>query len=278
MMIHVSGLGGDAGATADEVVELRALSVAPAGVGSGEGFSRALLTDQVVDHLSQLITDGALPPGSFLPPEPELARQLRVSRTVIRESTRVLAARGMIDIQRGRGSSVRAPSAWDIGGPIELAVMAEQAELTNWLEIRAALEIASARYAARRAGPAEHARVHQALSRLDGSFDDPNAYAEADIAFHVAIAAASCNPQFERLLRPLLRPLRTHFSQHVRQVTVRSDANRQHAAIVEAIVAGDEAGAVAAMYAHFSVVAEEVRAIETADDEYQSKEGNSDEL
>lgn len=226
------------------------------------GFSRTLLTEQVVDHLTRLIADGTLAPGSFLPPEPELARQLQVSRTVVRESARVLAARGMIDIQQGRGSSVRAPSSWDIGGALSLVVMAERSELANWLEVRAALEIASARYAARRAGPDEHARIRMALAQLDGTSDDSDAYAEADIRFHLAIASASCNPQFERLLRPLLRPLRTQFTHHVQQAAVRSDANRQHARIVDAIVEGDEAAAVEAMTLHFAVVAEEVREIE----------------
>ena len=227
------------------------------------GFSRTLLTEQVVDHLTRLIAEGTLAPGSFLPPEAELARQLRVSRTVVRESARVLAARGMIDIQQGRGSSVRAPAAWDIGGPLALAVMAEHSELTNWLEVRAALEIAGARYAARRAGPAELSRVHQALSELGKDFADSEAYAEADIEFHLAIAAASRNPQFERLLRPLLPPLRTQFNRRVAQASVRSEANRQHAAIVDAIVAGDASRAVEAMTSHFRVVAEEVREIET---------------
>ncbi|MDA8292480.1 MAG: FadR/GntR family transcriptional regulator [Actinomycetota bacterium] len=260
----VSDVGPSGGADAAIASASRAEPVTT--VGSA-GFSRALLTEQVVDHLTQLIADGTLPPGSFLPSEPELARQLGVSRTVVRESARVLAARGMIDIQRGRGSTVRAPSTWDIGGPLSLAVMAEQSELTNWLEVRAALEIASARYAARRARPAEHARLGEALAALDSNFDDPEAYAVADMELHLAIAAGSCNPQFERLLRPLLRPLRTHFTHRVSQPAVRSSANRQHAAIVEAIVAGDEAAAVEAMTSHFTVVAEEVREIDTGEED-----------
>lgn len=264
----MTGFGsGAAAAHGDDDAITPALRAGPAATVGSAGFSRALLTEQVVDHLTQLIAGGTLPPGSLLPPEPELARQLRVSRTVVRESARVLAARGMIDIQRGRGSTVRAPSTWDIGGPLALAVMAEQSELTNWLEVRVALEIASARYAARRAGPAEHARLRGALSVLDATFEDPEAYAGADIDFHLAIAAASRNPQFERLLRPLLRPLRTHFTHRVRQPAVRSDANRQHAAIVDAIAAGDEVAAVEAMTSHFDVVAEEVREIDTGEED-----------
>ena len=59
-------------------------------------FDRPPLYDRVLTHMTQLITRGHWPIGSALPPEGELAQQFKVSRTVIRESVRVLSSRGKL--------------------------------------------------------------------------------------------------------------------------------------------------------------------------------------
>jgi GntR family transcriptional regulator, glc operon transcriptional activator len=236
-------------------------------IGEDKPFQRRPLTEQVVRYFSDLISEREWPPGTTLPPEPDLARQLGVSRTVIREGIRVLASRGMLVVRQGRGTSVADPSAWEVGEPMARAVQAEPSEMRNWLEVRQALEVATARYAAQRATSADHARIQQRVEALWSTEADEGAYAEADLAFHLAIAEAAHNPQMERLLRSLLPPLRELREQIVRQdleVVAKEDANREHVAIATAILGGDEDGAVAAMAVHHDSVAAEVRAVEAA--------------
>ena len=65
-----------------------------------EHHSRA---QRIVAQLRRLMVEGKLKPGDRLPPERELARQLNVSRTSLREAVKILSAMGLLSIQQGRG-------------------------------------------------------------------------------------------------------------------------------------------------------------------------------
>ena len=64
---------------------------------------RRTLAEQMADDLTEAIVSGELPPGSMLPIEPQLAARFGVSRAVVRDATRMLAARGLVDARHGRG-------------------------------------------------------------------------------------------------------------------------------------------------------------------------------
>lgn len=237
------------------------------GLTQGKPVERQSLTDQVVRHLTQLVAEGTWPAGSMLPSEPELARGLGVSRTVVREAVRVLLSRGMLTVQQGRGTAVVNAEHWELGEPLARAAQADRSGMRHWLEIRQALEVASATLAAERADAEDRERISQALQHLMKVVGSGQAYAEADLAFHLAIAKASHNPQLERLLGPLLpslRELREQLERHSLDTRSREPSNREHAAITKAILAGDVAAAAAAMAAHQRSVATEVSLVEAA--------------
>ena len=221
-------------------------------------FERPRLTDQAVTHVTRMITSGDWPAGTVLPPEGDLAQQLGVSRTVIRECVRVLASRGMLDVRQGRGTFVTPPDAWTVTEPLALLVKADRSELPSWLEVRAILEVESAALAAQRLSGDDRARLSEALRRLEEESAHPDAYMEADIDFHLTIARATQNPALARLLRPVVQPLREEFLGTVRISQARDNATREHRAIAAAILAGDAGAARAAMTAHLNRVAEEI--------------------
>jgi DNA-binding FadR family transcriptional regulator len=224
-------------------------------------FERPRLTEQVVAHMTDMITAGAWPAGSALPPEADLAQQLGVSRTVIREGVRVLASRGMLDVRQGRGTFVTPATAWNVAEPLALLVKADRPALLNWLEVRTILEMESGRLAAERASERDRAELTAALQRVCDVTQQPEEYVEADIALHVRIAQATQNPQLRLMVQTLVQPLRLELHETVQIPALTAAATREHTAIVERILAGDGAGARAAMGAHLSRVAEEINVV-----------------
>lgn len=223
-------------------------------------FVRQPLARQVLEYLSDLIAEGTWPPGTALPPENELCADLGVSRPVLRECIRVLASRGMLVTNQGKGTFVCHPSAWNIAEPISLAVRADTEQLLNWSEVRAALECATARLAALRCDPTSAAEVKARLADCEKA-QTPEEYLAADIAFHLAIADASGNPQFPRLLGPLLRPLRQQLSSAAAMRALREAANREHTDLATAILSGDPVAAADLASAHILRVRAEIRDI-----------------
>src|SRR5215210_1012590 len=78
------------------------------------------LYDTVVHQIARQIISGALPPGTALPAEPELAQRFAVSRTVIREAMRVLVSKGLLTVKHGSGMWVQSSDTWDHLDPLVL--------------------------------------------------------------------------------------------------------------------------------------------------------------
>lgn len=221
-------------------------------------LSRQRLTDQAVDYMTRLITDGEWAAGMVVPPEPELAQRLGVSRSVIREGVRVLASRGMLAVQQGRGTFVMPPASWNVTEPLALLVKADRMEMLRWLEVRSILEVESAALAAQRLTAQDAAALHEALGRIDREAHHPDSYTEADIHLHLTIARATQNPPLERLLRPVVQPLRERLRETTHLAPAIAAATREHQTIVACILRNDAAGARAAMAAHLYRVSEEI--------------------
>ncbi len=222
---------------------------------------RLRLTDQAVNLMTRMITQGNWPAGLTLPPEPELAQRLGVSRTVIRECVSVLVSRGMLDVRQGRGTFVMPLASWNVTEPLALLVRADRTEMLRWLEVRTILEVESAALAAQRLTAHDADALRQALQRIECDAHHPDGYAEADVHLHLTIARATQNAPLERLLRPVVQPLRDWLREATRLAPALASATREHGAIVACILQNDARGARQAMTAHLDRVSEEISQI-----------------
>jgi DNA-binding FadR family transcriptional regulator len=222
---------------------------------------RPRLTEQVAEHITHLIAEGQWPAGMIMPAEGNLAEQFGVSRTVIRECVRVLASRGMVEVRQGRGTSVQPPAAWNVTEPLALLVRADRADLPHWLEVRSILEVESAGLAAERSGLEGGKALEEAMTSLETSSDDADAFIAADVKFHLGIGLATGNPALLRLLRPVVQPLWQQLHDTALWPDAQRAANREHRRILACITAGDAAGARKAMAGHLARVAEEIAEI-----------------
>lgn len=163
--------------------------------------------EMVLAHVEERLTNGEWRPGDRLPPERELAATLGASRQAVREALRVLQAQGVIRSQVGTGADsgtvvVPAP-ARALGRVLALHLAVDSFPVDDVTEARVMFERFSAGLAAGRRSASDLLEWSAALDVMDDDLD-PAAFSDADIAFHVAIAAAAGN----RLVGELTRAIR----------------------------------------------------------------------
>lgn len=204
------------------------------------------LTEQVARQIADDIAHGVYPVGAKLPSGRILAEQYGVSAAVIREVTERLRAQGLIQSRQGSGCVVLARTgAQGFRVPADIAVSREQ--LASVYELRMELEGGAAALAAERRNAADLDALAGALADLERHQHHPEHGVEHDIAFHLAIAAATHNPFYQDLLQYLNLQLRLAVSTaraNSRQLAGMTDAvHHEHVAVFEAIRDRDAARA-----------------------------------
>lgn len=160
--------------------------------GEARGYAR------VFGFVRDQLIGGQLKAGDRLLPERELALKLGVSRPVVREVLRALAAIGVVEIRHGFGSIVRKPDFSELGEHFTM-MLAQSADVDDIMEARIAIERQAIRLACRRATPDDLVALEVALRRIEETIGDPEAGSAADFAFHALLTAASHSPTLESL-------------------------------------------------------------------------------
>lgn len=211
------------------------------------------LVDRVTAELSAAILDGRLSQGEMLPGEARLAASFGVSKQVVREALRHLAALGAVQTDQGRASRVRTLDAEPLGRFWRFAAGHTAEGLAEAVELRRILEPQVARLAAMRRTVEELAELEAILARMRAALADPDRWIQADLDFHDQIGRMAHN----RLVRLQVHGLRPVIAEIMQRFSRRSDADlrvtwQRHARVAQAIAAGDPDAADAAMVAHFA--------------------------
>ena len=204
--------------------------------------------DAVVKVIESRIAAGELPDGGPLPPERDLIERFGVSRTVIREALKVLAAKGLVLGRPRVGTIVCDPEVWNVIDPQLIEWHSPETMdhrlLDSILETRRAIEPLVAAFAAQRATMQEIADVEAAWRGMADSVADVDGFTRHDIDYHRIIYAASHNPIFRQignLIDPALRfALQASAENSVDDRRASIDA---HYALVEALRLRDPAAA-----------------------------------
>lgn len=157
------------------------------------------LTDSLFAKLQGRIESGLLAPGEQLPTQKDISASEGVSRTVVREAVARLEAQGLVVSRQGSGVYV-AKSARYRAFQVTHEELSQLPEVIRLLEVRQALESEMAALAAQRRTPDNLASMREALVMMQRVSDDPQASSVADAAFHIAIARATKNDYFVRLI------------------------------------------------------------------------------
>jgi GntR family transcriptional regulator, transcriptional repressor for pyruvate dehydrogenase complex len=213
------------------------------------------LYEQIVQQIEDSIVKGSLKPGDQLPPERELAQRFGVSRTAVREAVKALREKGLVEAFSGRGTFITDGTTHAVRQSLDLMIKIGQPEgFTHLAEVRAILEPEIAALAATRIQDSELATMREAVAVMDRSGQDPDAYIEADLDFHLALAEAAANPLILSLLDSIVGLLR---EQRLRIFNVPGGPARgqiHHKRILQAVEQHDTQMAREAMREHLKQV------------------------
>lgn len=219
----------------------------PSARGRGHG--------DIVAVLGSEILSGIRKPGSRLPSAEEMFVSFGVSRVVLREVTRTLAAKGMVTSKSRVGTLVAPSSHWNWLDPDVLdwrsKVGLDQNFLNHISETRLAVEPVSAALAARRRTRQDLVAMRAALKMMREAKGNHHIFSEGDLRFHVAVSTASGNP----LLRSFLSATEIALAGFLRMMSVGAIADEKtharsaarHQKVLEAIEARNEDAARDAM-------------------------------
>ncbi len=207
----------------------------------------------VVAELGSAIVSGRIPEGSLLPNDAELSLRFGVSRTVLRETMKTLAAKRLVEAKAKVGTRVLEKSSWNFFDPDVLGWRCDAGLdpefITHLADIRLALEPAAAAAAARHASSEDIVSLYAIAARFDNVNHTPESIAKVDLEFHLAVARISGNP-FMRSASGLIEAalaISFQLSSPASSPETISEIASNHLRIVHAIAARDEAGAIKAM-------------------------------
>ncbi|CAM5571051.1 FadR family transcriptional regulator OS=Streptomyces alboniger OX=132473 GN=CP975_06225 PE=4 SV=1 [Streptomyces alboniger] len=212
-------------------------------VRAGNGFEEAL------EQILQVVRLGLVPGGERLPAERELAERLGISRVTLREVLKVLQDQGLVESRRGRyGGTFVLPRA-DVGGEDELRRRIAEVDIEDVLRFREVLEVGAAGLCATHGLSREQAdRLRGALAATrDAPLSD---YRRLDTLLHLTVAELSGSPTLTAryaAVRASVNDLLDCIPLLVRNL---EHSQRQHTALVEAVLDGDADGAREMMREH----------------------------
>ncbi len=203
--------------------------------------------EETVERLGTAIRLGLLVPASRLPPERDLADQLRISRSTLRQALTTLVQSGHLVSVRGRAGGTFVADEPPLGEAAEGEVLTEDARAV--LDYRVAVETGATVLAAERAQDEDLVRLLELTEHMQeaGPFDE---YRRADVRFHIGVAEASHSPRLITAMTEVQGQMSNliHRIAHPREVLVSS--NEQHRQLISLLRRRDSAGAVRLMRGH----------------------------
>lgn len=213
--------------------------------------------DDVIRGVRDLIRAEALRIGDRLPSETTLAERFDVSRPVVREAFRSLAALRVITMSAGRRAVVAELAAGPLAIMLDHAVSTRQFPLDQIYEMRSAIELRGTDLAAARRTPERETELRDLARQFEEARDDADRVIDLDFALHVLIARCSGNMVFERIVQSFGDMMRSTWGLYFalpEEARVGDDLVTLHIDLALAVADGDRDRAVAAMTAHFAEV------------------------
>jgi GntR family transcriptional regulator, transcriptional repressor for pyruvate dehydrogenase complex len=159
------------------------------------------VSDIIAERIKHSIENGNIKPGEKFPSERDLASTLSVSRGALREAISILEAKGIVEVQPGRGVYLVNNSQTELLRLMNSILHEERTYLIELLELRQSIESQAAYLAAGRRNEQDLLKIKLALDRLETSIIRNEVAAQEDYDFHLAVIEASHNSMMVHTLR-----------------------------------------------------------------------------
>jgi DNA-binding FadR family transcriptional regulator len=217
------------------------------------------LSDQVTRALARRIANGEIGDDVRPPTELEICREFGVSKATARDVIRSLAERGFVEVRQGRRMQVRDASEWNQLDPLMIELIDDPDVARRYLAdvhyVRTLIEPEVAARAALSADEEQIGRARASLEAMARLEDDPDAYLEADVAFHRELAASTGSVILAFVLDSLGELQRLSRRVTNRLLHRMPEATREHRRILEAVASREPERAREEMQAHLKTVA-----------------------
>lgn len=224
-------------------------------------IQKSTLVDDVSRQLRRMVLEREIGPGEFLPPRKVLAARFGVGLSTIQEATQSLMTQGLLESRPGKGTWVRPDALDTLIHPSVIEARLGKLEARQLYDARQVVEVGLTEFAAQRATPEDVDRIWATLDAMQAAEDD-EAFIEADLAFHAAVARAAHNElleQFYNLARKLLTDV---IAELIKMPQVKENGIRIQQEIARAIENCDVKGARRAVLNHMAVIDNLIKALE----------------
>jgi GntR family transcriptional repressor for pyruvate dehydrogenase complex len=210
------------------------------------------VTDRAIASIQELIRGGTLPPGSRLPPENELAAQLGIGRSSIREAVKALELIRVLDVRHGDGTYVTSLEPHLLLEGVGFALdLVQDDSILEVVEVRRLFEPVATGLAAERIDERALQRLALYVERMERAGEDQEQLIHCDHAFHSTVFEATGNRTLTSILDGLSsRTLRARIWRGVVEAEASQQTIREHRAIHQALAAHDRLLAEAAALMH----------------------------
>lgn len=224
------------------------------------------LTDDAIARIRVLIQSGTLPPGSKLPPEQQLAAELGISRSPMREAVKALAVARVLDVRRGDGTYVTSLAPAVLLEGLSLAVeLMHGNTLLELTEVRRLFEPIATGLAATRMTPDHLAEIRGHLDAMHTAAEDVELLNKHDAAFHRAVVAATGNEALTTLIDGIASgTLRARVWRGMVEANAADRTLAEHEDIYNALAEGDAPLAQAAALMHITTTERWLRRVHGA--------------
>lgn len=219
-----------------------------------ETLPRRRISDEITARLEQRIQSGEYGPGDLLPPERDLMDQYGVGRPAVREALFTLRKMGLVDVASGRRARIAQPTPEVLIGELAGAVrhyLANPEHVQHFHRMRALLEIAVAREAARNASDEDLIALRRALDANLAAMHERDSFIETTMSFHFTLAKISGNPIVVAIQDAVITWLQAHRDP---SLLVARESYEGHEAIYAAVAARDPDQAEQVMREHLELV------------------------
>lgn len=165
------------------------------------------VVQQIIEKITQSLIKGELKPGDRLPPEPELALQLGVSRTSLREALKTLSGLGVLNARKRGGTFIATEGSQLMLNPLIFNLIIEKGPKDDLFELRVLLEVDAIELAIKKATTDDFKLLVNELDEFEKSIPsgDLELLADLDLRFHLRLLQISNNSSFIRISQLIMQ-------------------------------------------------------------------------
>lgn len=217
-----------------------------------------MLSKEISQNLKELVISGQLSPGDKLPNEMDLASEMGVSRSTVREAVKELVAANVLEIVRGKGTFVSKHPGWKTD-PLGVEFMEKGDLLLMLFETRLLVEPGVASLAAERASAADLDKIRDNIDKMKSMVKKHADYSKEDLEFHRVIAKATQNPIIQRIVPIVNESIIYGYKETMDVPGSITKAIDSHERIFKAILKKDGKTAELEMRKHLTITVEDIK-------------------